>query len=96
MAETRQSITAFPWRIEWDWEDGRRVGARILPTEPYTGPVLATVGHRAADAYVMAAAPELLALAYQYRNDMRHGVSEDSARRRIDAINAVIAKAEGD
>lgn len=42
-----------------------------------------------------AAAPELLTLAIQYRDDMRRTPSEESRQRRLEAINAAIAKAEG-
>lgn len=48
-----------------------------------------------ADARLIAAAPELLALAYQYANDMRYPPTTDSRERRLAAAQAVIAKAEG-
>ena len=43
-----------------------------------------------------AAAPDLLALAYQYRDDLRHPPSADSITRRLAAIDAVLAKVKGD
>lgn len=49
-----------------------------------------------ANARLIAAAPDLLALAYQYRGDLRHPPSADSIARRIAWINGVIAKATGD
>ena len=42
-----------------------------------------------------AAAPDLLALAYQYRDDLRHPPSADSITRRLAAIDAVLAKVGG-
>lgn len=45
-----------------------------------------------ANARLMTAAPELLALAHQYRNDMLYPVAPDSKERRIAAIDAVLAK----
>lgn len=47
-----------------------------------------------ANACLMAASPELLALVHQYRNDMLYPVAPDSAERRIAAIDAVLAKIE--
>jgi hypothetical protein len=43
----------------------------------------------------MAASPELLELARQYLNDMRHPPAPDSRERRVSLIEKVIAKAEG-
>jgi hypothetical protein len=48
-----------------------------------------------ADARLIACAPELLALAYQYANDMRYPPTADSRERRLAAALTVIAKAEG-
>jgi len=50
---------------------------------------------READAALMAAAPDLLALAYQYRNDLKYPPAPDSVDRRLSAIAAAIAKATG-
>jgi hypothetical protein len=38
---------------------------------------------------------ELLALAIQYRDDLRRPPSPDSVERRLQAVNAAIAKATG-
>ena len=46
-------------------------------------------------AQLIAAVNDLLDLAIQYRNDLRHPVSPDSLDRRIAAIDAAIAKATG-
>ena len=43
-----------------------------------------------------AAAPDLLALACQYRADLRHPPSADSITRRLAAIDAVLAKVTGE
>lgn len=47
------------------------------------------------NARLIAAAPELLQLALQYRDDLHHPPSQDSRERRLAAIKAVIAKATG-
>ena len=48
-----------------------------------------------ANARLIAVAPELLMLAYQYLNDMRHPVTDSgSVSRRIEAIEAVLGKVE--
>lgn len=46
-------------------------------------------------ARLIAAAPDLLTLAYQYRDDLRHPPAPDSRERRLEAIEAAIRKAEG-
>lgn len=48
-----------------------------------------------ANARLIAAAPELLALAYQYRSDLIHPVAPDSRERRLAMIDALISKATG-
>jgi len=48
-----------------------------------------------ANARLIAAAPDLLALAHQYRDDLRHPPTADSITRRLAAIDAAIAKATG-
>lgn len=45
-----------------------------------------------ANARLIAAAPELLALAYQYRDDLRYPPAPDSKERRLAAIDAVLTK----
>lgn len=44
------------------------------------------------NARLIAVAPELLALSYQYANDMRYPPTEDSRKRRLAAVEAVLAK----
>lgn len=46
----------------------------------------------AADARLIAAAPELLELAYQYQSDLRHPPTAESVERRLERIAAVLAK----
>ena len=43
-----------------------------------------------------AAAPDLLALAHQYRDDLRYPPTADSITRRLAAIDAVLAKVKGE
>ena len=45
---------------------------------------------------LMIASPDLLALAHQYRDDLRYPPSADSITRRLAAIDAVLAKVTGD
>ena len=45
-----------------------------------------------ANARLIGAAPDLLDLAYQYRNDMRYPPAADSRERRIALIESVLAK----
>lgn len=91
-------FTPGPWRIEWidsGMCNGVRIGARIMPPKPFTGPPICEVGSKAANARVIAVSLELLGLARQYRDDLQFGVSDESKARRIEAIEAVLAKAEG-
>lgn len=46
-----------------------------------------------ANASLISAAPDLLALAYQYADDLRYPPADDSRERRLAAIDAAIAKA---
>jgi hypothetical protein len=46
-----------------------------------------------ANARLIAAAPDLLTLIYQYRDDLRHPPAPDSRESRLEAIEAAIAKA---
>ncbi len=50
-------------------------------------------GSMASNARLIAAAPELLALVIQYRDDLKHPPHGDSIYRRMEAIEAAIAKA---
>lgn len=46
-------------------------------------------------ARLIAAAPDLLELAYQYQSDLRHPPTADSVERRLERIAAVLAKVGG-
>lgn len=48
-----------------------------------------------ANANLIAAAPDLLKIADQYKSDLLYPPSKDSIQRRLQLIEAVIAKAEG-
>ena len=45
-----------------------------------------------ANARLIAAAPDLLSLVFQYRDDLRHPPSADSKSRRLAAIEAALSK----
>jgi len=47
------------------------------------------------EAHLETSAAQLLALAYQYRDDLRHPPAPDSRERRLEAIESAIRKAEG-
>lgn len=57
--------------------------------------VIAGNARQMADLRLIAAAPELLALVIQYRDDLHFPPAADSIERRLTAINAAIAKATG-
>jgi len=92
--------TPGPWEIEEitpsDFHDCYILGA---PNGVYDD-IIATVQctdlpQCMADARLIAAAPDLLALVIQYRDDLRRPPSPDSVERRLQAVNAAIAKATG-
>lgn len=59
--------------------------------------VLMTAGSKArANFRLIAAAPELLELAYQYASDLRYPPQGDSIKRRLERIESVIAKVKGE
>lgn len=94
--ETRMSHTPGPWGIEVDAETRElNITSRH---RPYVAIVL-TEDVAWADtqcrtnAALIAAAPDLLTLARQYANDMRYPPAQDSRKRRLEAIEAAIAKA---
>ena len=81
--------TAGPWKYGM-CDDGETVWVG-----PSSGRVVATCDKfKPRQNYeLIAAAPDLLALAYQYRDDLRHPPPADSITRRLAAIDAAIARA---
>lgn len=101
--ELTPAFTPGPWRVDPDWREG---GADQVVRDGDYGRTLTvafiatsldddTEEEHHATAHLITAAPELYTLALQYRNDLRHGVSADSKVRRLAAIDAALAKAEG-
>lgn len=93
---TNVQATPGPWRYDgsadslfWSVELRNGLQTREILVEGFSDV------EADANARLIAAAPDLLALVRQYRDDMRHGVSEDGATRREQAIDAVLAKVEG-
>lgn len=90
--------TAGPWKVShddfaghydvstFDAERGSEAIAQVLYVENRAG------GRGEADAHLIAAAPDLLELAYQYQSDLRHPPTADSVTRRLERIAAVLAK----
>ena len=91
--------TAGPWHIDEDTRDGMEWNRHIYAGADNRVCFMSNdegLGHGLANARLIAAAPDLLALAHQYRADLRHPPSADSITRRLAAIDAVLAKATGD
>jgi hypothetical protein len=98
--------TPGPWRLRLVYSgmcNGASIGAEILPPEPFTGPVLATVHHREADARLIAAAPDQNAALMSAPKWPKKGLTFDEAGEWAikyrewyeGARAAAIAKAEG-
>jgi len=101
--------TPGPWRIEQDttliWgacdpSDNSTRGMGYPIAECRTTPISnwangPNCDEAEATARLISAAPDLLNLAIQYRNDMHYPVAPDSRERRIAAIDAAISKATG-
>lgn len=94
--------TPGPWRSYYDKGDGAYLVSTVEPVHPLRpecGQHIAVLQpyqpNAIANARLVAAAPELLALAAQFRDDMRHPPSEESRERRLAMIDAAIAKATG-
>jgi hypothetical protein len=95
--------TPGPWEIEEDdygdeiWLGGEGAGM-IVVNGWVNGGCKQTPSEWAAlqaEARLIAAAPDLLALVIQYRDDLRRPPSPDSVERSLQAVNAAIAKATG-
>ena len=84
--------TAGPW-IVGDMGDGETLW--VGRSQIQRAAVCSRFGPPA-NPILIAAAPDLLALAYQYRDDLRHPPTADSITRRLAAIDAVLAKVKGE
>lgn len=82
--------TPGPWRAAGNHVFS--IAGRLTVTRCEYG----TDDERNANALLIAAAPELLDLAYQYLSDLRYPPTSDSRERRIERIQQVIAKAIGE
>jgi hypothetical protein len=89
---TAPKYTASPWRVLKG-----KYGLQIHSETHWIANMKceSCPAHEEGNANVMAASPELLELARQYLNDMRHPPAPDSRERRVSLIEKVIAKAEG-
>lgn len=86
--------TPGPWSYVRNPENTRW----IIDSAPAHG-IACTAGHEPdneANACLIAAAPELLSLAYQYLSDLRRPPTGESLERRIEEARRVILKALGD
>ena len=90
--------TPGPWeavidrqRPTWVWVAPADWHTRVCRVTLYAG----EEEEQQANARLIAAAPDLLALVIQYRDDLRRPPSTESAGRRLQAVNAAIAKATG-
>jgi len=94
---TMVTHTAGPWKVDAVgnvWADCKIADtAQPSQAEQYRVP---SDAERDANARLIAAAPDLLALAHQYRNDLRYPPTADSITRRLAAIDAVLAKVKGE
>ena len=93
--------TPGPWNYERSG-DGKRISVGLGLVEGPNGYDVAEVysddcdGDVAmANARLIAASPDLLALAYQYRDDLRYPPTGDSIARRLDRVNKLLAAFEG-
>jgi hypothetical protein len=94
---TETAHTPGPWEVAYLDHNGQRVvrSEHIEVCTCWHHSVGSIEKEMEVNARLIAAAPELLALAFQYRDDLRHPPSSDSRERRLAAIEAVISKAEG-
>jgi hypothetical protein len=81
-----------PWKAV-SADNGSGYLAGVYDVVAHDGQVVATTAGQSLDLIV--AAPDLLALVIQYRDDLRHPPTPDSVTRRLQAIDAAIARATG-
>jgi len=86
--------TPGPWKMPEVGADNRLHVGQVVDDDGVTIAIAyGQCAETVANARLIAAAPDLLALAYQYRDDLRHPPSADSITRRLAAIDAAIARA---
>ena len=80
------------------WQHGMCDDGETVWIGPSQGMVVATCDKfkPRGNYQLLTGAPDLLALAHQYRADLRHPPSADSITRRLAAIDAVLAKVTGE
>ena len=90
--------TAGPWHVAYSDENGQAVvsGEHTEIATCWHHCVGSIEKEMHGNAAIIAAAPDLLALAHQYRDDLRYPPSADSITRRLAAIDAVLAKVGGE
>ena len=90
--------TAGPWRVAYNDENGQAVvsGEHTEIATCWHHCVGSIEKEMYGNAALIAAAPDLLALAHQYRDDLRYPPTADSITRRLAAIDAVLAKVTGE
>ena len=95
--------TAGPWHVEarLGVKGGTQRGVKVCHgVNSYgdgpAGTICDIMGATDADNRVMVAAPELLALVLQYRDDLFHPPAADSIERRLKAIQAALQNAIGE
>ena len=97
-AEAKFEHTQGPWQLEFGHTQ-QASGAVYWQVHDGSDAIACNqfcwAGNAEGNARLIAAAPDLLSLAYQYRDDLHHPPTHDSRERRIKAIDAVISKAEG-
>ena len=88
--------TAGPWELPEVGADNRLHVGQVVDSDGVTIAIAyGQCAETVANARLIAEAPDLLALALQYRDDLRYPPSADSITRRLAAIDAVIAKVMG-
>ena len=93
---TMVTHTAGPWRLNAGDETQVMAGGLYVARASCGGTTGTNLHTAEANARLIAAAPDILALVTQYRDDLRHPPTADSITRRLAAIDAVLAKVMGD
>ena len=91
--------TPAPWSIDEDTRDGMEWNRHIYAGTDARVCFMSNdegLGHGLANARLIAASPDLLALAHQYRADVQLLPRPEDVTRRLAAIDAVLAKVTGE